>query len=169
MRKHMLSMLYQHVNPLPQRLKHNPTLLYDYLPIPAVQHEALLRELWCHNYYLRNLCDAARFPDWTIGQPVELLKAVMEAWREEREKQKNADPENTDAQAYETLGVAKDATDYDIRQAYRSLARKVCTICSPCSLNYCLRVSTTVCPVVSTTVCLSQLTRSLPTHTLVPP
>jgi hypothetical protein len=69
--------------------------------MPTIQHEALLRELWCHNYYLRNLCDAARFADWPIAQPVELLKAVMEAWRAEREK---GAPDVTDAQVRRLLG-----------------------------------------------------------------
>jgi hypothetical protein len=31
-------------------------------------------QVWCHRYYLRNLCDEERFPDWPIVDHVPFLQ-----------------------------------------------------------------------------------------------
>jgi hypothetical protein len=31
-------------------------------------------EVWCHRYYLRHLCDEARFPAWPLADHVQLLQ-----------------------------------------------------------------------------------------------
>jgi hypothetical protein len=36
----------------------------------------LQEELWCHRYYLRNLCNEARFPGWHIRDHVQLLQVL---------------------------------------------------------------------------------------------
>jgi hypothetical protein len=43
-------------------------------------------ELFCDIYYLRNLCNSAKFPAWPIAHPVRLLKEVLAAWRTEVDK-----------------------------------------------------------------------------------
>ena len=50
------------------------------MPIPTIGYEPLERELFCSIYYLRNLCNENKFPDWKIDQPVKLLKDCLEAW-----------------------------------------------------------------------------------------
>lgn len=60
MRGHLLDMVVQHLGDLPARLAANPCTLYDYCPIPPVRYEELDAELWCHNFYLANLCDEVR-------------------------------------------------------------------------------------------------------------
>lgn len=37
-------------------------------------------------YYLRNLCDVSKFPDWPVISPLQLLKEVLFAWKLEVEK-----------------------------------------------------------------------------------
>ena len=59
-------------------IKHSP--LSQYIPIPTIGHEALDKELFCSIYYLRNLCNEDKFPDWSIDQPVKLLKDCLENW-----------------------------------------------------------------------------------------
>ena len=66
MRQHLQDMLRQHIGDLPSRLAANPSTLYDFCPVPPVVYEELEEELWCHNFYLRNLTDAERFPDWYV-------------------------------------------------------------------------------------------------------
>lgn len=39
--------------------------------------------MWCHRYYLRNLCDEIRFPNWPIVEHVEFLQSLLVMWREE--------------------------------------------------------------------------------------
>jgi hypothetical protein len=43
---------------------------YDFCPIPTIHYAALNREIYVYEYYLRNFCDEARFPDWPVGEPL---------------------------------------------------------------------------------------------------
>lgn len=36
----------------------------------------LAEEMWCHRYYLRNLCDEDRFPNWPIVDHVPFLQVT---------------------------------------------------------------------------------------------
>jgi hypothetical protein len=53
-----------------RRLLSNTHALYQYCPIPRIMFPELETELFCNIYYLRHLCDTARFPDWPIKDPV---------------------------------------------------------------------------------------------------
>ena len=90
MRQRLIRAVDQHLATLRGRLVQNIATRYDleFAPIPSVNYPELEQELWCHNYYLRNLCDEIRFPEWPISEPVELLKASLDSWRRERDKGK---------------------------------------------------------------------------------
>lgn len=122
MRAHLADMVSQHLGDLQSRLAANPCTLYDWLPIPPVTYEELAAELWCHNFYLANLCDEARFPEWPVGDPVGLLRAVLDAWRAELVK--GEEPTASPDEAYAVLGLPVGADDKEIRKAYRKLAVK---------------------------------------------
>lgn len=51
--------------------------------MPPVTYPELQDEMWCHRYYLRNLCDQIRFPEWPIVEHVEFLQSLLAMWREE--------------------------------------------------------------------------------------
>lgn len=51
--------------------------------MPPVTYPELKDEMWCHRYYLRNLCDEVRFPNWPIVEHVEFLQSLLVMWREE--------------------------------------------------------------------------------------
>ena len=123
MRNHLVEMVTQHLGDLPGRLAANPCTLYDYCPIPRVVYEELDNELWCANFYLANLTDESRFPDWEIKDPVNLLRAVLDAWRLEMDKEDSEEMVSAD-DAAQLLGVDKDADDKTIRKAYRKAAMK---------------------------------------------
>ena len=86
-----------------------------------------------HRYYLRNLCDEARFPGWALTDHVPLLQALMEQWRAELARRPLA---MSEAEACAALGLAPKAggaadgaadgvvSEEDMRRAYRALARK---------------------------------------------
>lgn len=40
-------------------------------------------EVWCHRYYLRHLCDEGRHGGWPLADHVQLLQALLDAWRAE--------------------------------------------------------------------------------------
>ena len=51
--------------------------------MPPVTYPELKDEMWCHRYYLRNLCDEIRFPNWPIVEHIEFLQSLRTMWREE--------------------------------------------------------------------------------------
>ena len=66
--------MLHHIGNLSQRLVQNNHLVYDYVACPPVGYPEIAEELWCHRYYLRNLCDMERFPDWPIVDHVPFLQ-----------------------------------------------------------------------------------------------
>lgn len=122
MRSHLLEMVSQHLGDLAARLAANPCTLYNYCPIPPIKYEDLDSELWCHNFYLANLCDEVRFPDWPIDDPVSLLRSVLDAWRDELNKSEDVGVPLLEA--WQILGIESGASDAEIRKAYRRQAMK---------------------------------------------
>ncbi|KAL3309781.1 DnaJ subfamily C member 13, partial [Cichlidogyrus casuarinus] len=70
MRRYMIERLAAHLSEYTPRLQSNVRALYSFIPIPVIRYPQLEEELFCHNYYLRHLCDMQRFPDWPIRDPV---------------------------------------------------------------------------------------------------
>lgn len=73
----------QHLGDFPQKLSQHCHSLYEYAPMPPVTYPELRDEMWCHRYYLRNLCDEICFPNWPIVEHVEFLQSLLAMWREE--------------------------------------------------------------------------------------
>lgn len=121
MRKFAVEMVGQHLGSLRSRLRDNTQLVYDFCPMPGIVYEDLRSELWCHNFYLANLCDEQRFPEWPIPEPVELLRAVLDTWRAERVKE---GPAVSVGEALKLLGVREGASANDVRKAYRKMAMR---------------------------------------------
>jgi len=99
MRRHLIEMVSQHLGDFPLRLFQNNTTEYEYCPIPGIAYKRLEKEIFCHNYYLENLCDEVRFPDWPIAEPVEVFRACLEHFK------KQVDQDETELQ--EALSKAK--------------------------------------------------------------
>ena len=66
-----------------------------------IAYPVLENELFCDIFYLRNLCNTSKFPDWPISNPLKLLKEVLMAWRLEVEKKPSS---MTAADALAVLG-----------------------------------------------------------------
>lgn len=139
MRKHLIEMIRQHLGDFPLRLYQNNTSEYEYCPMPGVAYKRLEKEIFCHNYYLHNLCDESRFPEWPISEPVDVFRACLERFK----KQLDHD-ESWEEEALEKARVVLDLKVGDgskeLRTAYRSLARrfhpdKVCGMIIFCSLH----------------------------------
>ncbi|KAJ4958164.1 hypothetical protein NE237_025275 [Protea cynaroides] len=81
--EHMIRQVLQHLGDFPQKLPQHCHSLYEYAPMPPVTYPELRDEMWCHRYYLRNLCDEICFPDWPIVEHVEFLQSLLAMWREE--------------------------------------------------------------------------------------
>lgn len=72
MRRMMIEKIAAHIADFSPRLRSNTRALYQYCPIPAIQYPQLENELFCNIYYLRHLCDTAKFPNWPIQDPVSI-------------------------------------------------------------------------------------------------
>lgn len=81
--ENLIRQVMQHLGDFPQKLSQHCHSLYDYAPMPPVTYPELKDEMWCHRYYLRNLCDEIRFPNWPIVEHVEFLQSLLAMWREE--------------------------------------------------------------------------------------
>ncbi|XP_057538680.1 dnaJ homolog subfamily C GRV2 isoform X1 [Amaranthus tricolor] len=81
--ENLICQVLQHIGDFPQKLSQHCHALYDYAPMPPVTYPELRDEMWCHRYYLRNLCDEIRFPNWPIVEHVEFLQSLLAMWREE--------------------------------------------------------------------------------------
>nr|XP_014352446.1 PREDICTED: dnaJ homolog subfamily C member 13 [Latimeria chalumnae] len=124
MRRLMIEKIAAHLADFSPRLQSNTRALYQYCPIPIINFPQLENELFCNIYYLKHLCDALRFPDWPIKDPVKLLKDTLDAWKKEVEKKP---PSMSIDDAYEVLNLPKGQEVHDesrIRKAYFRLAQK---------------------------------------------
>ncbi|XP_021903144.1 dnaJ homolog subfamily C GRV2 [Carica papaya] len=81
--ENLICQVLQHLGDFPQKLSQHCHSLYEYAPMPPVTYPELRDEMWCHRYYLRNLCDEIRFPNWPIVEHVEFLQSLLVMWREE--------------------------------------------------------------------------------------
>lgn len=87
MRRTMIEKIACHVADFTSRMKSNNRATYDYCPIAPINYDQLEDELFVDIYYLRNLCNTVKFPRWPIKDPVNLLKALLDAWKEETSRQ----------------------------------------------------------------------------------
>lgn len=96
---------------------------YQYCPIPLISYPVLEPELFCDIYYLRNLCDIVKFPNWPILNPLNLLREVLQAWRTEVEKKPSS---MTARDALNLLGLTnvQDPEEGKIRKAYFKMAQQ---------------------------------------------
>jgi DnaJ family protein C protein 13 len=123
MRKHLVEMIHQHLGDFPLRLHQNNTTEYEYCPMPGVAYKRLRKEMFCHNYYLENLCDENRFPDWPITEPLEVMRSCLEHFKSQVNHGKSSEEENLEsARAVLCLNVGDGSKE--LRRAYRSMARK---------------------------------------------
>ncbi|KAG6495013.1 hypothetical protein ZIOFF_042803 [Zingiber officinale] len=81
--ENLIQQVLQHLGDFPQKLSQHCHSLYDYAPMPPVTYPELKDEMWCHRYYLKNLCDEIRFPKWLIVEHIEFLQSLLVMWREE--------------------------------------------------------------------------------------
>ncbi|KAK4337430.1 hypothetical protein RND71_043541 [Anisodus tanguticus] len=125
MRRLMIEKIAAHIADFSPRLRSNTRAVYQYCPIPPIQYPQLENELFCNVFYLKNLCDSVRFPNWPIRYPVELLKDILEAWKNEVEKKPSNMSLNDALLILELNSSSIDSIeDNTIRKAYFKLAQK---------------------------------------------
>ncbi|KAK1282702.1 hypothetical protein QJS10_CPB22g00984 [Acorus calamus] len=147
--EHLIHQVLQHLGDFPQKLSQHGHSLYDYAPMPPVTYPELRDEMWCHRYYLRNLCDEIRFPNWPIVEHVEFLQSLLAMWREELTRRpmdlseeeafrileispedvlhEDADkrqPMGMDEEASSTSKLAENIDEEKLKRQYRKLAMK---------------------------------------------
>jgi len=123
MRKHLIEMVRQHLGDFPKRLWQNTTTKYEYCPMPGVAYKRLEREIFCHNYYLNNLCDESRFPDWPIAEPVEVFRGCLEEFKKQMSRDETEEVQAVQS-ATKVLALKVGDGSKELRRSYRTLARK---------------------------------------------
>ena len=127
MRRHMIEKIAGHLGEFSPRLRSNTRALYQYCPIPIIAYPQLENELFCSIYYLKHLTNESRFGNWSIKEPVKLLKDCLMAWKFEVEKKP---PSMSREDAYGILGLKREGPEmppldeHKVRKAYFKLAQK---------------------------------------------
>ncbi|XP_047327066.1 dnaJ homolog subfamily C GRV2-like isoform X2 [Impatiens glandulifera] len=145
--ENLICQVLQHLGDFPQKLSQHCHCVYDYAPMPPVTYPELRDEMWCHRYYLQNLCDEIRFPKWPIVEHVEFLQSLLVMWREELTRRpmdlseeeacrileislddvSKDDSKNAVELTEETPGISKQIENIDeekLKRQYRKLAMK---------------------------------------------
>ncbi|KAJ7528593.1 hypothetical protein O6H91_15G009400 [Diphasiastrum complanatum] len=104
----LIDQVMKHLGDFPQNLSQHCHALYEYAPMPPVTYPELQDEMWCHRYYLRNLCDEIHFPDWPIVEHVEFLQSLLAMWREEVTRRPM---DLSEEEACSILGISFDEED----------------------------------------------------------
>lgn len=73
----LVPQMHQHLGELGQRLGQHCHKVWEYVACPPMKYPELAEEMWCHRYYLRNLCDEDRFPNWPIVDHVLFLQVTL--------------------------------------------------------------------------------------------
>lgn len=73
----LVTQMLHHLGDFPHRLKECCRIVYEYTPLPPVGYPEIKDEIWCHRYYLRNLCDEVNFKGWEIVDHVPLLQVRL--------------------------------------------------------------------------------------------
>lgn len=120
-RQHVVEMISNHIGDFPLRLKQYTFSQYEYCPIPKVHFADLDKELYCQEYYLRNLVDEVKFPNWPIRDPLLLLRDTIERWRDEMSK---GVVDTAERAAKEIFGIVGKIDMAALRKSYKDLARK---------------------------------------------
>ena len=121
LRKYLVQMVDQHIGIFSSVLRQHVLATFEFVPIPKIHYPPLEKELYVHEYYLRNLCDETKFPNWPISDPLRLLRCVIERWVTEMEK---GIVDASVAEARSVLKVDGPLSNSSLRSAYRKLARK---------------------------------------------
>jgi hypothetical protein len=121
LRRHVVEMIDLHIGNFAAKLRQFTLARYEYCPIAKIHFSSLDKEIYVHEYYLKNLCNESRFPDWPIGEPLVLLRDVIERWRMEMTK---GVVDNAVADAVKLLELSGKFDSLELRKAYKNLARK---------------------------------------------
>ncbi len=121
LRRHVVEMIDQHIGLFQARLRQFSLAKYDYCPIPKIHFPTLDPELYVHEYYLRNLCDEVRFPEWPIVDPLLLLRETIQRWRDELSK---GVVDSSIGAAKKLLGLPERFDNKELRRSYKNLARQ---------------------------------------------
>ncbi|KAK9915634.1 hypothetical protein WJX75_001835 [Coccomyxa subellipsoidea] len=120
----LVPQMHQHLGNFPRRLTQHAHAVYEYVACPPVGYPELKEEMWCHRYYLRNLCDD-RFSDWPIVNHIPLLQALLDEWRAELARKPLGMSEAEACALLEISTRPDQALDEEaLKAAYRRLARK---------------------------------------------
>ena len=121
MRKHLVSMIRQHLGDFPDRLRQNTMTEFEYIPMPGISYKQLRGEIFCHNFYLRNLCDEVKFPNVQIAEPVEVFRACLNEWKKQMIRDQDLE-ENAQENARKIMGLRDGDSGNELRRAYRSVS-----------------------------------------------
>ena len=86
----MIRAISNHVSDFTPLLKENILASYEFAQIPIIQYANLEKELFCHGFYLKYLCEGNLDAQFKFPDPVKFLKTLLVMWEEELKKEPNS-------------------------------------------------------------------------------
>lgn len=123
MKKYLQSTIEKHLGDFPLRLRENMMEQYDFCPIPRVTYAELEGDLFCHRYYLKNLCDEELFADWPVSNPSEVFTECLSKLIEVTNSNDAQNKEELFEESRKLLGLESNYNAEHLRQAYCNLAK----------------------------------------------
>ena len=119
LRNHLVTLIEEHINDFLMLWKKDNTTTYNFLSMPSVSYDGLDDELFCHNYYLCNLCNESKYPDFSVEEPKLFFMECIETWkrllgRSNQEYHKSVD------EAFLFFGLDTSNNAKDLRMTYRN-------------------------------------------------
>ena len=151
MRNSLQSVIRMHLGRFPFVLQENMMEQYDFCPIPTINYESLQDDLYCKKYYLKNLCNEEKFPDWPILNPTEVFQECLRQWDETINSKYLEEEEAMLNKARQFLGLESSFTSDELVQVFWEWSKKFFhdevsdgNLISLLSLKYAFRVLTIV-------------------------
>lgn len=114
-----MSLVEEHINEFLTLWKKDHATTYNFLLMPPVSYGGLDDALFCRNYYLCNLCNESKYPDFSVEEPKLFFMECIETWkrllgRSNQDYQKSVD------EAFLFFGLDTSNNSKDLRIAYRN-------------------------------------------------
>ena len=124
MRNRLQSAIRKHLGHFPFVLQQKMMEQYEFCPIPNINYDRLQCDLYCKKYYLKNLCNEEKFPDWPISNPTEVFQECLRQWDDTINVNCVKKEEAMLNEARQFLGIESSFTSDELIQAFCNLSKR---------------------------------------------
>jgi hypothetical protein len=118
MRNNLVNLIEEHISDFFKLFQEDNSSTYRFLAIPPIFYDGIDDELFCHGYYLCNLCNESKYPEFSVEEPKLFFIECIETWKRLLGKSNQQSIISVD-EALSFFGLANSNNDIELRAAYR--------------------------------------------------